>query len=70
MSPADRQEIDEAAEDAVSDLSRAEVFKAGREFLAIRSPLHNNFGHWLWEREVSRLTEAYYDNVIAQGEYA
>lgn len=62
MSPADSARIDSLAEDAVSDLTRAEVFKAGREFIEVRARLvYPDFAHWLWQREVARITEQYYE---------
>lgn len=54
------QRLDQLAEDAVHDLSRAQVFAAGREYVQTRTRLSPPFDRWLWDRAVERLTQESY----------
>lgn len=59
MSPATMQRIDQLATDAVHDLTRAQVFAAGREY--VLSHARGPFDRWLWERELARITAEFYE---------
>lgn len=55
------QRLDQLAEDAVHDLSRAQVLAAGREYVQTRTRLSPPFDRWLYDREFDRLAAAYMD---------